>query len=574
MYVSQSLLGENAQLQQMNNESQFDVLDVSVKLFHLLNENPKLLQNSANRKNLTDLSEKIFARKENLNSQLQMAITKLFYALHGLRSTAIQTYDGTLSVSSFVAQYPQASSLLVELQTYPISLKFLRDERLSCGQYFKDLTLELNDGEKVTLSQGFLAHFSEMVQAKIAHATMSPDDILILQQLDRNQCDVLVAYLETESKNLIYESNIFALMEAALYLQIPLLLTACKNYLITQIDRIDYIAMPELLNVLDDASDSTLISLLENKISLLFSRELAREPLDKGFKDILEDFRKRLQKPISLTCCESSLKDHQLALLKDTPIKSLRLTSCPQLTGEALKIIASWPSLKELALADNRWVDDHVCQFMPQKLSALALIALPHLSVNGLRSVNKSELQHLTIQGCGKLTDEDFSAILPETLVSLDLRQCRTLGEKTIQTIAAMRNLTRLVLAGVALTPAWVGMMPKGLEVLDLAGCSMDDAACQSLAKMTKLKRLNLNKAVITDAGLALLPASIQWLSLCDCKGLGNRGVAALRHRDQLREIELLGHLNVIPQAVEVLLKASKAVHWQGSKAGNPAYWE
>lgn len=574
MHVSRKPFKEEKTiLQQMNTESDFDVLTMSHKLFALLQENPQLLQNEANRKSVTELSEKIFIRKGNLNPLLKMAVTKLFYALHGLRATRVSSFDKEQSVKLLAQQHHEAQSLLVDQQTYPIRLRFLEDEQLSCENYFKNLNIELNDGERVTLCDGFLARFSKMLQAKNAQTAMRQDDTLILKQLDRDQCDVLIAFLETENKNLLYEDNLFALMETALYLQIPILLDACKEYLQTHVDMIDCKAFPELLNGLENATDGPLIAVIENKISQLFSRELTKEPLNSEFIELLDIYREQLQKPLNLTFCELSLIDHQLAMLQDIPLKSLTLTSCQQLTNEAIRIIASWSSLKELTLADNLWLDDHAFSFMPKELSSLALIALPNLTIDGFRDFDRSKLQHLTIQGCPKLSDEDLSIILPEELVSLDLRMFRNLGEKSIKSIAAMVHLRHLVLAGVTLTAEWVDKLPKDLETLDLAGCVVDDAVCEALAKMTRLQRLNLNRAIITDEGLARLPASLQWLSLCDCKMIGNQGVADLSKRKQLHEVELSGMPQISPKVVARLTQASITAHWQGPSAGNPSTW-
>jgi len=216
-------------------------------------------------------------------------------------------------------------------------------------------------------------------------------------------------------------------------------------------------------------------------------------PLPTHLKDGL---RRRL-------CKRGRLTGGQLAALVHPGVREVDLSDC-SLTGGHLTSLQPCPRLARLNLNQPRHPDKRAgrkAEPLPHHLSSL-LSTCRHLSVLHLRD-------------CRTCVTDQVAALLPATLVHLDLGGCHQLGDPGVAQVAA--NCARLQSLSLART---------GVSDLGLSGLGV--ARCRDSLQEVKVDGCRL----LTDLGVELLLdglARLQILSFHSCPGLTERSREVLQ---------------------------------------------
>ncbi|MBA2727000.1 MAG: BTB/POZ domain-containing protein [Parachlamydiaceae bacterium] len=521
---------------------------------------PTLKTDSQANNKLCTLVDNIFSRKEHLPLDNQKAISKLFYTVHGLNPSRFEhLLEIETSAKSWIATHPDAKAIIEGKQKFPISSSILKNEEMPCKEYFKSLSVQLGDGTTVEISQGLLAHFSDMIRLMLKNKEMKDTSLIILPQLNRHQFDVLIAFLEIKNIALVNEENWLPLLYAGEYLQIPEIIEECKIFIKQNIKKLDLKQIVELLNHF--GATEILSKHLENEIILTIKAGLSQQTLSNEFMANLEYLKANLKCPITLSLGRMDIENNALNHLKGLPISNLHLMQCKNLTAECLSIVAEMPTVKGLKLGNNDWVDDNALSKIPLNIKELSLTGCRRFSGKGLAALQKNKIINFELNYCNHLTDDDYFS-LPTQFQKLDLRSCKGLGEKTMQRLGQMNELRHLVLANTPITGAQIKHLPLGLHTLDLIGCQVDNDACKHIGLMDELEELLLARAKIDNEGIKSLPNSIIHLSLENCPDVNDEGIASLANRNNLKFLELLRSYNLSYETIKNLPPSIK-VNWQ-----------
>lgn len=476
-------------------------------LIHLIEKFPNLKQDSESAKPLCNITAKLFTFKEVLSKALKPQVVSLFWSIHNLSSKEVPNLGKNKGTAeALLNKYKDLEALLPEHQQYPIPLHILKGEGLSCSTYFKPLTIQLKDGGEAIIARGLLAHYSDMVKAMLRNGNMLSTDALELKQLDKQQFDTLIAFLETSQKQLITKENANSLMLAAAYLQIPELLEASALY---------------LQNFLNDETAVNLIN------------TIPKTPRTEGIINNIESY------------ISEKVKEGNGAYFKQNLIFPIRLSFAGSTNSkEILKKLEDFP-VRELDLRGNDWVDDEALEMIPPQVEVLALANCKKFTKMGLQQL--IHVKELDLSGCTQLSDEDFSS-LSKDLRGLNIGFCPNAAEKALKRIGEMQHLETLTISEIKNLAKHLHHLPKSLIFLDAIGCGLGDGV---LASFPKLHHLDLGSNLITDDGLKLLPESISWLSVNNCRNLTNKGVQELAKRKALEIV----YLRRCPKITQDVLK-------------------
>jgi beta-lactamase regulating signal transducer with metallopeptidase domain/Leucine-rich repeat (LRR) protein len=148
-----------------------------------------------------------------------------------------------------------------------------------------------------------------------------------------------------------------------------------------------------------------------------------------------------------------------------------------------------------------------------------------------------------------------FNTLQPGDIQMLDFSECENANDSILASVAKLRGLRALSLAGTEVTGEGLGHL-KGtpdLRWLCLASTPLNDEGAAHLADLGSLEYLNLRYTKITDAAMAHVARirGLKWLSL-DADAVGDEGMAQLKASTSLQGLSLwkcgitddgLGHL-------------------------------
>ncbi len=276
------------------------------------------------------------------------------------------------------------------------------------------------------------------------------------------------------------------------------------------------------------------------------------------------------------------------AAIRCTQLKSFRARA-GQIATEDLRKLAVFTSLEELLLQDAALDDDVLADLVGamKGLRRLTLRNTPKVSDVGIGSlVDLSQLERLALINL-QITDQAVPtfAKLP-ALVSLDLRQCTSLGgselgelkaatllrelklsdidDATLEIVASFPHLESLTVEDSSLTAEGIAKLALNvptanrLRSLSFARClSLDDEALAPLASFGSLRRLSLRDVSVTGTCLANLSTlgEIELLSLNELF-LSDEAFEAIGRCRQLKRLELSQGL-LTPEAIETIASLS-----------------
>ena len=234
-------------------------------------------------------------------------------------------------------------------------------------------------------------------------------------------------------------------------------------------------------------------------------------------------------------------------------LQSFSMAGVCDLDTDAVRVFASWPSLTELNISDNR-VDVSVFRFLSQNLKRLKSLRV--CRCRGLNDFCLQELAHaitrfrflreLDFTECADFTDEGVLMLLnagPNVLTSLNFHRCKCI---TSLSIAGLRKrmsvLEKLDVSQITLTQSafeWIGEGCRMLRVLDCTRCGdLDDVSMPIIgARCPCLEELNVSKcAKITDIGFcgffnSFEGKGLRKLNLNDCIKCTDPSMIALSQR-------------------------------------------
>lgn len=150
------------------------------------------------------------------------------------------------------------------------------------------------------------------------------------------------------------------------------------------------------------------------------------------------------------------------------------------------------PTLRELNLGGNNWVNDEALALIPNTtIEALSLSCCEKITGYGLKTLNGSQVSSLDLFGCQHLTDEELSC-LPLQIERLDIRKCVGLGIEAMKSISKMKELRHLVLANVNMNNEMISLLPRQLLSLNLSCRGLPDTAYVAIGEMQSLVELSL----------------------------------------------------------------------------------
>lgn len=538
------------ELKALENDVASSEADIADRVTFLLGKFPELLSDASFPRSLID---RMYSKKDHFTQDTQKKIAALFQKVHKLAPTLVQGVSQR-PAKELCSQYSSSEALVADEQEYPVPIAFLAQEEMSSQDYFSTLHLELGDGSRVNISQGLLAKFSDMARLMFTRKDLQKPHSIHLDFLNKHQCDLLFAFLETSREFLINEENVIPLMKAASFLQIPHLMEACRQCMM---DHMDIPTLVELIN----SSQGPISFEIEQVLSQEIQKALLQDDV------LLTYMKEHLIQPIHVDLSGLDITDEILSLLVGLPISELHLLDCQNLTRKALSIIGRIPTCHTLKLGGNNWVDDAALGMVPDTVKSLSLSSCKQFTGQGLTNLQRSHVIDLDLFGCDQLQDSDYQE-LPLQLVSLDLRHCKSLKERAAFRLHEMELLQRLVLADANVTSHLIAALPKQLLFLDLSGakCALDP-----LREFVKLQELVLCSAHVSDKSLSSIPEQIETLRLDRCLGVQDAGLHIFLNRPTLRYLGLHGCPKVTYVGVDLFAKTKVNVGWQEPQASHLA---
>jgi hypothetical protein len=213
------------------------------------------------------------------------------------------------------------------------------------------------------------------------------------------------------------------------------------------------------------------------------------------------------------------ITDLGLQQLKSAPgIVELNLYYAEQITDGGVAAVKGWRRLRKVNLRGTKITDtslEHLSSVTSLESLDAGFAQITDVGLDHLTSL--PNLKELAIGG-NKLTDVGLQALrqLPG-LTYLDLSGMQrtdsglwsvSLTEMGVETIATLKELRELRLAGMAVSARWLEKL-KGLarlERLDLQGCKrVGDGAAMVLASWPALQTVDLKGTAVTENGVAEL---------------------------------------------------------------------
>lgn len=420
------------------------------------------------------LTDRVYAMKRWLPKEKQTRIGQLFRKLHHLSPKRVdELISDALPAKHLVTDYKDEDAVICGRQAYPVPLSLLADEEAVCSTYFMPLTVYLNDASSVSISRGLLARFSDMVKAMQAKDEPPDQQVLNLDQVDRDQFDTLIAFLETGAEELINEENMMSLLAVANYLKISKVMESCQKAIALSLEvesANDDEKIVALLNTLNPKSQFETILDLEFRVSNMFKEAICEDQKAPAFLEKIAYYRDHLLFPIDLSLSSTPVTDETLALFKDVSVSALRIAECPNLTVSCLATVADMPKLELLDVGYNGWVDDSLLLVIPGNITMLMLSGCAHITGEGLRDLEKTNVHSLNLSGCRQLAERDFSAI-PDIFETLDCQRCRGMDLASMQALGKLTKLRNLTLS--TLDEAQAKALPKGLVKLHIVNSNV-----------------------------------------------------------------------------------------------------
>jgi hypothetical protein len=317
------------------------------------------------------------------------------------------------------------------------------------------------------------------------------------------------------------------------------------------------------------------------------------------FKTVSSQFKRCANKPWVLSHLKLELTGaEQLSLLRTTGIcpqnlaltfpatqtllrfDALRSLSLDDVTDADLEEVAKLTSIRSLSITNAKITD-----FGLSKLTTLPL--LTNLRVANSTRITDSGLGTLAIltslgvlklHDCPLVTGQGLSVLASLPIKCLELVNCSFIGNKDLQTIAGMRELSSLTLGPCVHVDVrglrHITRLPS-LDKLDLRGCLLTNDWLLPVSAITTLKNLRLHTVPgsrVTTLGLKALQPLIQLESLEWRFELGDQALQALRPLVALRSIKLgadltdggLRHLSNMTGLTSVTLSCMPAVTDKG----------
>ena len=247
-----------------------------------------------------------------------------------------------------------------------------------------------------------------------------------------------------------------------------------------------------------------------------------------------------------------------------------------QITGEGVRALATFPSLKQVdlagtsaATADLQALDKARPDLLIQA-NAVAVAGLEDLVEFGVRCQLNEQHQVTSVALSGpEINDEHLQRLDPARLkavIALDLRDA-SITDDGLEQIVRLAGLKRLNLAGTAVTDDGIQTISRlaglktllvsspevtddgletiaglsQLEELNLVGTSVTDQGLKHLAKLKSLTSLAISGAGVTDSGLKVVVAGCPGLLRLELAGtrVSDKGL------DELRKLKTLETLNL-----------------------------
>lgn len=533
------------------------------RLMVLLEQYPILNKDKQSQDSLKHLTVGIYASKDALSLENQGKIHQLFLKCHQLKPTRIKNLTDISQPVKNLTLQKNIQAVICGNQKYPIPTAYLQDDMTPCKEYFKPIIIELSDHSQIEISLGLLSRFSEKISS-LKKKNALPEKIQ-LDWINPHEFDTLIGFLETSQPDLINEKNALSCMYTGAYMHIPEVMEACKPFVYRAMDEKTLVF---LLNNLNEENNPSIIYPAEKQISELLIKALTQKPISHELEKKVAFISKNLQCQINVNLSGSAIKDSDLELLHDFPLKKLELLNCPKLTPHAFSILETLPALKTLKLGGNSWVDDEALSKIPPNIEDLSLAGCTNFTQAGLLNLQTTHVINLDLMGCNQLTDENL-ALLPDQFESLDFRLCTGIGEKTLQRLSQMPKLKNLVLSNTPVKEEQLFNLPLSLTSLNLAGCNLSDLALKALAKLKKLKELTLAGTKITDVGLTLIPSSVETLKLDRCTEITDEGIKSLINRKKLKFLSLFDCPHMTKTTFDLLSSKNIQVGWQEPQASH-----
>jgi hypothetical protein len=234
-----------------------------------------------------------------------------------------------------------------------------------------------------------------------------------------------------------------------------------------------------------------------------------------------------------------------------------KLENRPRLTGKALSVLSTIPSLDTLDLRDTH-VDSASLEALG-RFPKLADLGLPHpIDAEAIRHLQACKHLGALILGGREIRSSEIErlAALP-SLKRLTLRNARIPNE-TLAALAKLEKLTTLSIYDCGLTDAQLAHLgkPPALNRLDLVRNVIEGHGLSALAPFA-LKKLDLTFNNLSDASLSRLPAldTLEELSLAYCVSVSDGGIRSgiLQKMTHLQMLELRGLTKVTDASLEEL---------------------
>lgn len=222
---------------------------------------------------------------------------------------------------------------------------------------------------------------------------------------------------------------------------------------------------------------------------------------------------------LSLAECSGLTNESLYWLAGCKSLTHLDLTRTSRLTGKGLFQLRSLLNLESVALPPSSQLESEAFVFL-RTLTRLRSLNLPRYPVSDLSFVTGMELlQVVNLASCPIVDLKPLRG--KANLTTLNLQSCKGLCNESIESLQSLPYLASL----------------------NLAHCSVDDAACPALAQCCSLVELSLEGCDIGDLGLCHLATSLTRLHLIDL-----RGTRVTREElTMLQQLKLLSSIRLDP---------------------------
>jgi uncharacterized protein YndB with AHSA1/START domain len=213
------------------------------------------------------------------------------------------------------------------------------------------------------------------------------------------------------------------------------------------------------------------------------------------------------------------------ALTKCSKLRTLRFSDCPEVTDAGVANLKIMTELEQLVLPSR-------CAITDAGLACLSgMTSLQSLSISGLEGFKGAGFAHI-----GKL----------ESLDTLEISYCENLESPAADTFAASKSLRQVTLSNCAkLDDKLLAALTKcpQLSFISITEIGVTDKGIASLSALAKLSTLYCTSLALTDEAAKSIGAmpSISQLWLDYCQGISDAGIKHLVALKNLRELGLRG---------------------------------